>query len=851
MKNKIYAFWVMFCCLLHGISAQEPIVRQDMTGPWKDIQELRAPKNGNREPMLPQKFRLLEADIDQLKDILSAVPTDFAAKAFKPTILFDLPLPDGSSRRFEIYNDPVMAPDLALRYPEIQTFAGHQADDPEVTIRLDLSPHGFNAQVLSAKSDAIYVAPVVVGDNRHHISYYKKDSRREDGWSCLSGEHGSGAGMEQNSAQKSAGDCGTRREYRLALAATGEYTTFHGGTVALALAAMNTTMNRVNGVYERDCSIRMNIIGNTDLLIYTDASTDPYTNGNPNTMIGENQTNVDAVIGTANYDIGHVFGTNSGGLASLGVVCSGSKARGVTGSGAPIGDAFDIDYVAHEMGHQFNAEHTFNESTTVNCSPGNLSGPSAFEPGSGSTIMAYAGICSPVDVQSNSDAYFHAISLQQIGNFVVSGGGSGCASPVPVSNLQPSVNAGADFIIPVSTAFRLTAAGADPNGNALTFCWEQMDNQLISHPPASTATGGPVFRSFTPVSSPVRYFPRLPVILDNTLPSTWEVLPSVSRILNFRVTARDNFTGGGCTDEDDMVVNVDATAGPFVMTAIGTSDVCLFADDNTVINWNVANTTAPPVSCANVDIWLSLDGGQNFSILLADNVPNDGSQSVAIPANAITTQGRIMVICSDNIFLDINNDDVVIDCPANITVTDNPASGAYRSRDRLETMGNVTIAPATSAQFFAGDEIILRPGFWAQHGSDFLARIQACDPCTGTKPDAALAGKENPNVYFYDAATGSRSKPEGETGPALKASVYPNPFDQNFTVTFETATAGKVYIQLIDVTGRSVRLIYQNDQLDAGIHRIPVYSNQLESGVYDCRIISEGRQEQVKIVKMD
>ena len=848
--NKIFTLLSLLCCIAGTALAQVPAEtgRQPDAGFWTDIPEVSLRKINKTENRLPDKFRLMEVQVEWLADWLSKLPLNYSNVSAKPKATISLPLPDGTFETFVLYNDPIMHPDLARRYPEIQTFAGYAVNDPTTTVRLDVSPHGFNAQILSDKREAVYITPVAVGDNRHNISYFKKDGRRDENWTC--GFEGPHADKSQQKAESiAAGDCGTRRQYRLALAATAEYTNFHGGTVALALAAMNTTMNRVNGVYERDCSIRMNLIANTDQLIYTDALADPYTNGDTNAMIGENQSNVDTEIGGANYDIGHVFGLNSGGLASLGVVCSGSKARGVTGSGSPIGDAFDIDYVAHEMGHQFNADHTFNENGTGSCDASNVNAGTAFEPGSGTTILAYAGICGATNVQPNSDAYFHAISLQQIGNFVVSGGGSGCAANVVVANNPPTVNAGGDFTIPVSTPFRLTATGSDPNGNPLTFCWEQMDNQLIPHPPATTAPNGPVFRSFTPVASPTRYFPRLPVILDNTLASTWEVLPGVARTMNFRATVRDNLPAGGCTDEDDMVVTVSAVSGPFRVTGIGPNDDCLFADDNTLVTWDVANTTAAPVNCANVDIWLSTDGGVTYPTLLANDVPNSGSASIYVPATAITQLGRIMVICANNIFLNVNQKDIVIDCPAVITVTDNPASGTYQARERVVTSGNVVIAPATTARFFAGLDIVMTDGFWARQGSDFIARIQTCNPCAATKPESLAAEKKNPNVSFYEDPADARNQSETGGSP-VHASVSPNPFNQQLSVTFVMPEPGPVSIQLIDFTGRLVETIYQNDRVEAGTQHTTVPTNHLPAGVYSCRIAVPRGQKHISVVKL-
>jgi hypothetical protein len=348
-----------------------------------------------------------------------------------------------------------MAPELAARYPEIQTYFAQGVSERTLSARLDWTPQGFHGMIM-APGKSFFIDPYSTAETGYYISYdtaalpprapFSEGSLPVEAFENLI------PAVSESAVQS--GD--ELRTYRLAIAATGEYSTFHGGTVAQALAAMVTTMNRVNGIYETEVAVRMNLIANTDDVIYLDASTDPFTNGDPNQMIDENQTNMDAVIGQANYDIGHVFGTNSGGLAGTGVCVNGSKARGVTGSGAPIGDPFDVDYVAHEMGHQFSANHTFN-GTQSNCS-GNGNGSTAYEPGSGSTIMAYAGICGSDDLQSNSDDYFHTISFDEIINYTTSGSGNSCANITNTGNGVPTANAGGNYTIPADTPFVLTGS---------------------------------------------------------------------------------------------------------------------------------------------------------------------------------------------------------------------------------------------------------------------------------------------------------------------------------------------------------------------------------------------------------
>lgn len=621
--------WVMVADFTPAVRAAEPWVRPDV-------------------------FQPVILQLDAMRQTLAAAPMEFAGEARQAALELALPMPDGSIARFLVVESPVMAPELAAQYPEIKTYLGWGIDDPAASLRCDVTPAGFHAQILSPHG-AVYIDPYSRGDVEHYASYYKRDLVGRGDFECLfAAEDGHVHEPPPGIAAVMSGE--TLRTYRLAVAATGEYTQFHGGTVAAGLAAIVTAVNRVTGIYEVDVAVRMVLVANNNLIVYTNGGTDPYSNGSGVTMLGQNQSNLDAVIGNANYDIGHVFSTGGGGVASLGVVCvGGSKARGVTGQGAPIGDPFYVDYVAHEMGHQFRGNHSFN-GTNGSCSGGNRNGATAYEPGSGSTIMAYAGICGADNLQANSDPYFHSINYDEIIAFVSTGTGSTCAQTSATGNNAPTVNAGLNYNIPRLTPFELTAVGTDPDNDPLTYCWEQRDlgaAQALSAPDNGTS---PLFRSFNPTSSPTRVFPRLTNILNNINHNS-EKLPNTNRTLRYRVIARDNRAGGGGAASGNMQLSVTTSAGPFLVTSPNTA---VTWGGTQTVTWDVANTNNAPVNASHVDILLSTDGGFTFPTVLAANTPNDGSELVGLPA-INTTTARIKIKAVNNVFFDISNTNFTID----------------------------------------------------------------------------------------------------------------------------------------------------------------------------------------------
>ncbi|CAN5469769.1 hypothetical protein BH11BAC2_BH11BAC2_14240 [soil metagenome] len=598
----------------------------------------------------PEQYSAYHLDLSSIENLLNSAPLE--GNGIDSGILLEVPLPDGTFSRFKVLESPVMHPDLSKNFPGIKTFSAQGIDDPSAYARFDYTLFGFHAMILSAKGD-FFIEPFQLGNLNLYICYDKKYARHNEVFQC-DVDSSIRKYSSANSSGYSQRAVGTQlKTYRLALACTGEYAAYYGGTQAGALSGIVTSINRVTGVYEVELSIRLVLIANNSLLIYTNASTDPYTNGNGSTMLGQNQTTITSLIGSANYDIGHVFSTGGGGVAGLGVVCSsGNKARGVTGSSAPIGDGYDIDYVAHEMGHQFGGNHTFN-SALGSCAGGNRNASTAYESGSGITIMAYAGICGSDDLAPHSIATFHTASFDEITIYTTTGNGSTCPVTTSTGNTPPVVTSvGAVYSIPVSTPFVLTGAGTDPNGDPLTYCWEEYDLGAAGVWSISAGTA-PLFRPFLPSSSPSRTFPALSDLINNVT-SVGEVLPTAARTMKFRLTVRDNRLNGGGVMHPDTTLNISVVAGSSFSVTSPNTLVTWNAGTSQNILWNVAATNIAPFNSPNVKISLSVDGGFTYPYLLFASTPNDGSESWSVP-NLPTTTARIKIESIGNIFFDISN----------------------------------------------------------------------------------------------------------------------------------------------------------------------------------------------------
>ncbi len=646
----IYNHIVLISLLFFFIPAQA----QDY---WVEKKKSTITEPGRSNAKLPSKFLIFELKMNTLKNIVANSPIRGNTN-FKEGVIVYYPLANGSLKAFKVFEAPVFDTQLSARFPNIKSYAGQGIDDPSEIIRFSVSHHGFKGMLISANNGYEFIEPYTESGSNYMV-YQRKDRHREESdFECALKDIGNQK-IDDSDIRNNADD-GTLRSFRLAVSTTGEYTQYHGGTVADALAAMNTSLTRVNGIFETDFNVTLVLINNTSDVIYTNASTDPYSSSS-GAWNSQLQSTLTSNIGEANYDVGHLLaqGPNSGNAGCIGCVCvNNQKGSGWTSRAIPEGDPFDVDYLAHELGHQFGGNHTWthggNEGTNVQ-----------MEPGSGSTIMGYAGITGNTDVQANSDPYFHAISIQQVTNYIKS---TSCQSEINTGNSVPTANAGSNYTIPRGTPFILTGTGSDADGDALTYCWEQMDeNNASTTFPSVNATSGVAFRSFEPTTSDQRTFPALSTVLTGSTATTWEAVPNVGRNLNFRFTVRDNVAGGGANESDNMVVTVNGSAGPFVLNAPNTNLNWAVGSTQT-ITWDVAGTDGSPINAGNVNILLSTDGGNTFSTTLASNTPNDGSHSITVPNN-VGANNRVKVEATNNIFFDISNTNFTIEDPIPCTAT--------------------------------------------------------------------------------------------------------------------------------------------------------------------------------------
>lgn len=861
---------------------------------------------------MPKEFQIYQLNLAGLKTQLQSAPSREEGSVSNVIIAF--PNAEGKFENYRIYESSVMAPELAAQHPEIQSYIGQGIDDPTARIHFTTTIFGLHTMTLSANG-TYYIDPYT-RDSKNYIVYNKSSLTKTRDTQCLVQD--TVEDFDATPPPSALASDSKFRTYRLAMACTIEYAAFHvnaavtAGTLsptattdqkkAAVLAAMTVTVARVNTIYEKDMSLRMQLVANNTDIIFIDS--DAFTNNNANALINESQSTITATIGTANFDIGHTVSTGGGGLAGAGVCVANRKASGITGSPQPVGDPYDIDFVAHEIGHQFGASHTFN-GEGGNCTipspgdPGTREPSFAVEPGSGTTVMAYAGICGAVNVQGNSDDYFHAVSIGQMVSFINTT--ATCVAGVANGNTPPVINALTNYTIPKGTAFILKGNGTDANGDALTYCWEQTNAGATTAVPSSTSTASnPNFRSLRPTTSPNRYMPALSSVLNGSLTNAWEMIPSVARTMNFALTVRDNRTpNGGQTSRQNMTVTFDGTAGPFTVTSQNTDGITWMQGQSQTVTWNVAGTTAAPVSTANVNILLSTDGGLTYPTVLLANTPNDGTQAITVP-NVLAPFCRIMVEPVGNIYYAINSKTFAIGYVVTTTcntynfntpvaIPDANQNFTVRQLNIPTTalVSDVNVAVNVSHTWLSDLQIaVVNPG---AGGTQINLFNRGCDNdgttqnLNATFDDQGVAANctttivgnvlpESPlSVYNGTNPQGNwllgvRDLGAGDTGTLNSFSIticsrtavlstddfgladfkiYPNPNNGNFNVQFNSQSSNEIKIGVHDIRGRQ---IFTKSYQNSGFFSESLELNNVQAGVYLVTVQDGDKKEVKKIV---
>lgn len=840
-----------------------------------------------------------------------------------------IPNKNGKLEQFSVWESSNFEPELQAKYPDIRSYAGIGITDKNASINFSISPNGIQTMILRADEGSEFIEPYAKDKNIYILFDSKNRERGNLPFSCKTEDLVLNKKL-LNVTNKIAANNGVFKTLRLALSCTAEYTTYHRaiktnsfGTKADALAAMNNTMARVNGIFNKDLAVKLVIIANDADVIYTDAATDPYSdaatglttiagctnnsiNGNdcPGTWNVELQNTLTNVIGGSNYDIGHLFGASGGGgnAGCIGCVCDPlrntnttpvyniGKGSGFTSpsDGIPQGDTFDIDFVAHEMGHQLGANHTFSydssERTGVNV-----------EPGSGSTIMGYAGITTNYDVQANSDDYFAYASIKQIQNNLSS---KTCPISTILSNSAPLISAGLDYTIPNGTAFKLTGTGSDINGDTISYCWEQNDTAIAQSGAdsfaVSTKTDGPLFRSIYPSSSKFRYMPAYGLVLSNRLTSAWESVSSVARTLHFTLTGRDNAVQGtGQTNTDEMIVNVSGTVGPFAVTSQNTENLSWAKGSLQTITWNVNGANALPGS-ANVNIKLSIDGGLTFPILLIGNTPNDGSETITAP-NVAATNCRILIEPTANIYYALNSKAFAIGYSVASSCTSYAFVAPFNIPD-ASTISKTVNVPAST-------ETIVDVNFAVSFTHKYLSDVQlevvspqgtivklfdrscgasnsnlvlnyddagvalACGTITAQtiipfNPLAAFNGQSKQGVWTFRASdaqvndigkvdsaaitictqTFTLAAPEFQINDFV---LYPNPNKGNFNIQFTSNSSNGIKVLVHDLSGRK---LFENEFKNKSNFNENIQLKNAQPGAYLLTVIDGNRKDVRKIV---
>lgn len=680
MKTKLhYVFSISIFLIVFSLQAQNSL--------WQATKRVAVSKTVSN-------LNLDASKVDYM--VLNTKMLDKALKTSKGGLnklnsrLIEIPIKNGKLQTFTLHETAVFSPSLAAKFPNIKSYKGIAVDGSGAQLTMSVSPDGIHTMINNLNNDNLFMQPLEKGGNEYVIYSRKNRLKKGQSFRCSTLEAIKTSTSKTN-ARKILDEGGANNQrlqrFRIAISVTGEYTAFHGGTISGALAAINTSMARINAIFETDMAVTFEVVDATEL-IYTDANLDPYSNpgvgtssNNFNSIEGwslQLQNNLTSTIGNSAYDIGHLFGDDGGGgfAGCIGCVCDDdnpnddfdrNKGSGYTSppDGIPEGDVFDLNFLVHEIGHQMGGNHTWSfepEGTTVQA-----------EPGSGTTLMAYAGIAGEDNVASDSDPYFHHLSIKQILNTIAT---KDCQTIEDIPNLPPNAMAGNNFVIPASTPYILKGNAVDANpDDILTYCWEQIDIGVVNNTNfGPNLQDGSMNRSVLPTTSPNRYIPRLSSVLSNRviqtnpgLGSDWETASSISRTLNWALTVRDrNLQGNtvGQSSYDTMSISVVAGStqnpvGPFSVTSQAEMNSSWRQNTFETITWNVAGTNANGINTSSVNILLSTDGGVNFDTILVSNTPNDGTENIRVP-DLEATNCRIMVEPVGNIYYAINSADFAI-----------------------------------------------------------------------------------------------------------------------------------------------------------------------------------------------
>ena len=673
-KNVGYATRILILILPFILSA--PAYSNEKVGRiWDDNQDFAYWSSESNAPLILSKNTVgsrtpsgLVVSLDT--SILRAALRSKIGLAKKQNIIY-FPNALGEMIAFDVKEKSNFSPILAAKFPEISSFIGVAVNDASQQIRFSLAPVGIQVAITSSTRPEKVTIEKIRGTNTYAVVDLTEAVKSRDSFICTTPTNSVSINSANNrltsnfsrinNNQSQFSNASTLTKYRLAVSANGQYTQYHGGSVLGALSGMNATLTGVNAIFERDFGITLELIDNNDLIIYTDAATDPYSDST-GALNGELQTNLDTVIGSANYDHGHIFSavdrtTMGGNAGAIGGFCN-DETKGSAWSDSPRPEGSDFTYlVTHEIGHQLGANHTFGFKTEP-------FGKNV-EPGSGTTVMSYAGITGPDDLAISSDDYFHHVSIEQSLAYLQS---QTCHIDTPNENHLPVIEDISDFTIPVLTPFILSGKASDADDtDVLSYAWEQIDNGNITNGNFGPKnTDGPAFRSLPPSGIATRYMPKLSSVLngnltleDPDLSSSWETLSAVPRDFNFGFTVRDNALGGGGVTLNKMKVSVVDNGGAFSVSS-PTSGLMYLANTAHTVKWSVAGTNLDPILADKVTITLSVDGGLTFPYTLATNTDNDGSHAVTLP-DFVTSKARVRIEPNNsNIFYAINTQDFSI-----------------------------------------------------------------------------------------------------------------------------------------------------------------------------------------------